>query len=136
MLKDVLFFVILLLWPPSQIDKNIELYPSYHADNTVEWNNQTDDPDILGVSAMAMREHWSVTVSVAEFIREEPLESEFREAIYTSLMRVKGVTTVFENDRENWTVKGGDIEGKDLVISCVQTLHTMYPTLKAYMEDL
>ena len=44
------------------------------------WQRLTDEPDIRGVDAARIDEigGWQVTVSVAEFLREDPLEAELR----------------------------------------------------------
>ena len=103
----------------------------------IEWINRTNEPDILGVGASKERgdRYWSVFVNAAEFVREEPLESEFRNVVANALSRVKGVTSVKEEDREVWLVKG-DAQGSELVLATVKALHTIYPKLRAYIDSL
>lgn len=102
----------------------------------IEWVNRTNEPDILGVGASREKgdRSWAVSVNVAEFIREDPLESEFRNVVSSALSRVKGVTSVEEEDREVWLVKG-DAKGAELVLAAVKALQTIYPKLKAYMKS-
>jgi hypothetical protein len=45
-------------------------------------------------------------VSLAEFVRKEPIESEMRRAIDAALRAVPGVSGVEEADREVWAVHG------------------------------
>ena len=103
----------------------------------VEWVNITNEPDILGVGASkeSSDQYWSVFVSVAEFVRKEPLETEFRNVVNSALSRVSGVTSVEEEDREVWLVSG-DVEGQDLVIATVKALRTIHPKLRANYADL
>src|SRR5690349_8161817 len=74
------------------------------------WNRLTDDPGIGGVEVIRSMTNgpwqWSVTVWVMEFIREDPLESEIREAMAAELRAVPGVARVSEEDREVWIVDG------------------------------
>jgi hypothetical protein len=105
-------------------------------DGLIEWVNLTNEPDILGVGAS--REggdlYWTVSVNVAEFIREDPLESEFRNVVVNALSSVKGVASVEEEDREVWLVEG-DANGSELVHATVKALQVIYPQLKAHMES-
>jgi hypothetical protein len=43
---------------------------------------------------------------VAEFLREDPLEAEFRQRMNAALVSVEGVASVAEEDREVWFVTG------------------------------
>lgn len=117
-------------------DENIDL-EKQEEDSLIEWVNRTSEPDILGVGASKESgdEYWSVFVSVAEFVREEPLESEFRDVVSNALSNIEGVTSVQEEDREVWLVKG-DVQGSELVLATVKALQSIYPKLKAYMEQL
>lgn len=48
---------------------------------------------------------WRVVVAVAEFIREEPLESELVTGVETALRSGVGVTNVWHEDREQWWLR-------------------------------
>jgi hypothetical protein len=61
---------------------------------------------------------WQVTLAIAEFLREEPLESEMRREMDRVLRAVPGVTDVTEGDREVWDVSGSPT-GEDLVRAAV-----------------
>jgi len=78
--------------------------------NSPDWQRLTDEPDIRGVEVIRSKTtgpwQWSVTVWVMEFIREDPLESEIREAMAADLRAVPGVSRVTEEDREVWVVDG------------------------------
>jgi hypothetical protein len=116
-------------------DENI-VVEKQEEDGVIEFINQTNEPDILGVGASNENgdRYWSVFVNVAEFVREEPLESEFRNVVANALSSVKGVTSVEEEDREVWLVEG-DAQGPELVAATVKALHTIYPKLSAYMQS-
>lgn len=76
-----------------------------------EWQRETDeDDDLRGVGASKIAAvgdwPWQVFVSMAEFVREEPLETEMRTAVDAAIRSVPGVTDVAEEDREVWIVEG------------------------------
>jgi hypothetical protein len=50
--------------------------------------------------------YWQVSVSMAEFVREEPLQSEMSTAVQGALMIVPGVTDAAREDTETWVVWG------------------------------
>lgn len=74
------------------------------------WERPTDDPDIRCVDAskitLGEQPYWAVVVAVAEFLREDPLESELRQQMAAALRAVGGVGSVWEDDREVWDVSG------------------------------
>jgi len=72
------------------------------------WERLTDEPDIRGVEAARIDEidGWQVTVWVMEFVREDPLEDEYRQRMARTLRAVSGVTSAEEQDRETWFVTG------------------------------
>lgn len=72
------------------------------------WVRVTGDWDVRGVEAgrIDFAGGWNVTVSVMEFVREDPLESELRPRIAAALRSVGGVETAEEMDREVWFVTG------------------------------
>jgi hypothetical protein len=103
-----------------------------------EWQRITDERDILGVSATRVDDQkwkWRVFVAVAEFVREEPLESELWDRITVSLSTVKGVKSVVHEDREVWIIEG-DVNGKVLVSSASSALDSLAPQLRKHMESL
>ena len=82
-----------------------------------EWSRVTDEPELLGVGAVRMSDDewpWQVEVSVMEFIRTEPLESELGEAVTRALTAVPGVVEAVHEDREAWIIKG-NADGPALV---------------------
>jgi len=80
-----------------------------------QWQRLTDDPDLRGVDASRDEGgEWRIGIMAAEFIREEPLESEFRKGVDSALRSVSGVTNVWEEDRELWVAEGSP-SGRDLV---------------------
>jgi hypothetical protein len=72
------------------------------------WERLTDDPDVHGIESARLDEAggWQVTVSVMEFVREEPLKSELRRRIAAALQSVEGAETILAEDREVWFVAG------------------------------
>ena len=85
--------------------------PDNLVDGVQEWVRHTDDDDIRGVCALQRhrdgRWSWQVDVWVAEFVRDEPLESELRLAIAAAIRSVNGVTEVAEE-----TVRCGCYQGR------------------------
>ena len=74
------------------------------------WQRLTDEPDIRAVEVIRSTTdgpwQWQVVVAVMEFLREDPLEAELREAMASALRAVPGVVRVSEEDREVWIVDG------------------------------
>jgi len=105
-------------------------------DGIAQYVVQTKDPEILGVSAIPGEEadSWFVILTVAEFVRDEPLESKFRKLVDDTLNSINGVSLVEEADREVWYVEG-DVSGDILVLSTVQSLNTIYNELKDYVHS-
>jgi hypothetical protein len=78
---------------------------------------------------------WAVSVDAAEFVREEPLESEMRTCVREALLTVAGVTSVEEEDREVWRVEGTPT-GPDLLTALGAALDTLEEKFRAHMESL
>lgn len=79
-----------------------------------EWVRRSDD-EFRFVGAHKPYDYmWQVTLAIAEFLREEPLESEMRREMDRVLRAVPAVTDVTEGDREVWDVAGSPT-GEDLV---------------------
>lgn len=112
----------------------VKQIPSSDEEILEEWVHVTDNEEILGVSASRSEGEWSWTVSIyaAEYIREEPLESELYESISKALTTVPGVTAINHEDREVWIIKGNP-KGEDLVKACVNGL---YKHLEAMQQTL
>ena len=73
------------------------------------WERVVDDTDLRGMEAQRLDGDdwtWELFVSVAEFLREGPLEEELRRGVDAALRSVSGVTDVAEEDREVWLVRG------------------------------
>lgn len=103
------------------------------------WERVTDDPDILGVSAIMItlgeRPYWSVDVSVAEFLRQEPLEGELRQRMGRVLRAVPGADSVWEEDREVWGVTGTP-SGADLVRAAAGVVDGLAAQARAHVDSL
>ncbi|TDF41527.1 hypothetical protein EYS14_01325 [Alteromonadaceae bacterium M269] len=104
-------------------------------DEFIEYIHQGERPEIQGVIASKETgdEDWYVFVVIAEFIREEPLETKFRKLIFDALNNVEGVKSVEEADREEWSVQG-NVDGEELVKACVIALKSIYPELEEFMK--
>jgi len=103
-----------------------------------EWTRVTDNEDVLGVSASKSTEsngEWQVFINVAEFIREEPLESKLYKRITESLTKIDGVVEVIHEDREVWLVRG-DVTGEKLVRSSSAALNELHEELATAVDNL
>lgn len=95
------------------------------------WQRITSDgeEDIKGVLASKEDEFsWRVTIYVAEFIRDESVQSSFFEGITEALSGLPNVEEAFQEDREIWLVEGS-VSGKDLVQTCSQVIEKHLGTL-------
>jgi len=100
-----------------------------------EW----DDNEITGVDALRLKGEkewpWQVIIPVAEFIREEPLESELFNAITVTLNSVRGVREAAQEDREVWVVSGR-VSGRALVAAVAPVLDRLEPRLRPFVDPL
>lgn len=134
-LNGLLLTTIILGIRSVQTDNNELKIEVIDEDGAIELAYNPKDSHILGVSAAKESDDdWYVFVVVAEFIRDEPLESKFRKVVYDSLSKVEGVTLVEEVDREEWMVSG-KASGEELIKSCVKGLKSLYPELEAYINN-
>jgi hypothetical protein len=97
-----------------------------------EWRRVTDEEHILGVNVTRMEGDWPwhVAVSVAEFIREEPLQSKLHARITEALSQAPGVQGAEQEDREVWIVRG-DVSGEALIRACGRALDSLAAELRA-----
>lgn len=105
-----------------------------------QWQRLTDDPGIRGVEVIHRLKtdgpwQWSVTVWVMEFIREDPLETEIREAIAAELRAVPGVERVSEEDREVWVVDGSP-SGEELTRAAAKVVDRFAKRSQEHCESL
>jgi hypothetical protein len=102
------------------------------------WGRLTDDPDVQSVDAskvtLGEQPYWSVGVAVAEFLREDPLESELRQQMTTALRSVDGVESVWEDDREVWGVSGIP-SGEALVRAAADVVDQLAARARAYIHN-
>lgn len=93
-----------------RVSDEVRRIPDDHAGTQEAWQRLTDDPDVRGVEAGRHEGpegwYWNVTIGVAGFLREDPLETELRQRIGSALRGVDGVADVAEEDREVWYVTG------------------------------
>ena len=98
------------------------------------------DDDLRAVHAVRIRESmgwpWYLSLGAAEFLREEPLETDFREAVTSALRGVRGVRAVEQEDREVWLVAGHFISGKALVTAVDRALTLLEPRMRQHMAEI
>jgi hypothetical protein len=77
------------------------------------WTRDIADPHVRYVHGVEASKHgaevawpWRLTVWVMEYVRDDQLQVELRQAIGTALRKAPGVTGVAEEDREVWVVAG------------------------------
>ncbi|HEY5995094.1 MAG TPA: hypothetical protein VIU46_10910 [Gallionellaceae bacterium] len=102
-----------------------------------EWVRVTDEEQIRGVVVTHLdstKNMWEVTISAAEYIRGEPLETKLHNAITKALRATPGVTKVVHEDREVWIVTGNVI-GEDLVRACAGQLDRLADAMKAALAE-
>ena len=103
-----------------------------------EWGRVTEEPELLGVGAVRMDDDewpWQVQVSVMEFIRDEPLESELETAISRALAAVPGVVEAAHEDRETWIIKG-KADGPSLVRAAAAVVDGFSARTRKALDDL
>jgi len=89
--------------------------PLVDDENVEEWERLSNEFEVRGVEAyLPAGDGWRVVVAVAEFIRDDPLESELVTGVETALRSVVGVTNVWHEDREQWVAEGQP-SGRELV---------------------
>lgn len=117
-------------------DIKVEQVESEDDEALEQWVRVTEEQHILGVCAERSdgKWPWRVEIFVAEYIREEPLQSELHNAITAALKRVPGVNKAVQEDREVWVVKG-KVAGDALVRACSTALNRLADALRrAYAE--
>ncbi|MDP9332797.1 MAG: hypothetical protein M3Q30_05755 [Actinomycetota bacterium] len=74
------------------------------------WSRRTEEPHVRGVELYKDGGQdewpWVIVVWAMQFVFEEPLEGELRDAMIAALVEVPGVTAAAEEDREVWIVDG------------------------------
>jgi hypothetical protein len=100
-----------------------------------EWQRETNEPELRAVAACRVDEMggWLVSVSVMEFVRSEPLESELRHSIGNALRGVNGAVRVEEDDHEQWFVAGTP-SGRALVEAAALVVDEMANQTRAYVD--
>ncbi len=78
--------------------------------------------------------YWQVWVSMAEFVREEPLQSEMSTAVQGALMIVPGVTDAAREDTETWVVWGTP-SGEQLVRAVATAVDPLVPRASQMVDQ-
>ena len=102
------------------------------------WFRETDDPGIRNVNALLAdtpgdARGWQVAIWAMEYVREDPLESEYRQRITDALRQVSGVTSAEEQDRETWLVTGNP-SGKALVEAAARVVDDLADRVQYFMR--
>ena len=116
---------------------DVRRVPDEEVDGEEGWERLIDD-DVRGVEAIKVSDGewpWQVILAVAEFVREDPLETELRERMAAALRAVPGVTDVAEEDREVWIVNGHP-SGEALVSAAAGVVDDLAHRLQDFMEGL
>ncbi len=99
------------------------------------WIRETDEPELRNVEASRDDEYWQVTVWVAEFLREEPLEGELRREMAAALSAVAGVDSVQEEDREIWNLQGSP-SGEELLQAAAAVVDALADRARSHLNSL
>jgi hypothetical protein len=103
------------------------------------WLRRTREPDVRRVEALKRRGQtewpWSVHISAAEFVREEPLEGELQRAVADGLRSVPGVAKVVHEDRERWIVAGAP-SGEALARAAAAAIDGLAARIRAHIQSL
>lgn len=104
-----------------------------------EWVRLTEEQDVRGVSATRLKDAeewaWQLTVWAMEFVREQPLETELRDAVESAIAAVSGVREVESEDREVWVVDG-EFSGDALVDAVAVTIDRFADRIRAHIATL
>ena len=133
----IMFFVA-STWSIASMPIEVKRIEPMDSSILEEWTRVTDNEDVLGVSASKSAEsngEWQVFINVAEFVREEPLESKLYQHITDSLSGIDGVVEVIHEDREVWLVRG-DVTGEALVRSSSAALNELHEELATAVDSL
>lgn len=110
------------LEPRAAAPDRVVRVPDDEVDGDEGWERLRDDqPELRNVEAIREGSGWQVHVWVAEYVREDPLESELRQRMTQALQAVPGVTSVIEEDREIWSVEG-NLAGNLLVQAAAEVV--------------
>lgn len=102
-----------------------------------EWGRVTEESDVLGVGAVRMDDAewpWQVYVSVMEFVRDEPLQSDLEVALSAALAAVPGVREAAHEDREVWIIKG-EVDGPSLVRAASLVVDRFAPRTRKVFDE-
>jgi hypothetical protein len=119
-------------------EDQIRQEPTDELDDEVEeaWFRDTNDQEVRGVAAIKpYGDDWRVGVFVAEFLRDEPLESQLRQKVHAALMSLDGVIEVIHEDREQWIAVGSP-KGNELVSAVAQVVDSLADRARLYIDSL
>jgi len=118
---------------------SVQRLPDSEVDGEEGWDRLTDEPEIRGVEALLSdsggKWPWQVTIWVAEFLREDPLQSELHQGLDRALRAVPGVLDVANEDTEVWVVAGTPT-GDALVAAAAQVVDTLADRAREHIDGL
>jgi hypothetical protein len=117
------------------MSEQIRRLPDDEVDGDEGWIRETQEPDLRDLEASRYDDQWHVTVAVAEFLREEPLEGELRSGMASALSAVAGVVGVAEEDREVWRVEGTP-SGDELLRVAASVVDALADRARDHIDDL
>ena len=77
---------------------------------------------------------WQVQVSVADFLREEPLDVELGISVDRAIRSIDGVADVQHEEREVWVVRGAP-SGEALVHGVAAAMERFAARIRIYLEE-
>lgn len=105
------------------------------ADGSKSWVRFADDEDVRRVIVSFQPDSdwpWEIYLPIAEFVRENPLETVFRARV-DGAIRVQGISEVAEEDRELWLARGA-ADGAVIARSVGDALDAISAELEAALE--
>ena len=95
--------------------------------------------DVVGVEALRRDDAgewpWKVHVSVADFLRTEPLDVELGISVDRALRSVEGVADTQHAAGDVWSVRGAP-SGEAVVVAVSEALGRFAARIRIYLEDL
>ncbi len=116
----------------------VERSAASDVDVVERWSHRADDSDVLGVEAVRLRGPaewpWQVQVSVAEFLREQPLDVELGISVDRAIRSIDGVADVQHEEHEVWVVRGAP-SGQELVHGVAAAMERFAARIRIYLEE-
>lgn len=101
------------------------------------YSTESTENHIFGLSITHVKaeDYISLSINVAEFIREDPLEEKFRNNIIKAIEGIDGVKSVEEEDREVWSIEG-NADTTKIIGEVVGVISELYQDIKNEIENI